>query len=315
MALLGMLLFITTTRAAPLLDAPWGPNVKVNDDAIGVVDQGAPALAASKTTSDVFAIWQDWRNDDADVYFARSIDGGQTWGASARVNHDAAGYWQSAPDIAVNVAGVLHAVWSDSRAGDDDIYYTRSTDGGQTWSAEMRVNDIFTGSQYSPAIAALGDAVCIVWVDGRVASNRDVYVDCSADGGLTWGVDTRVNNDTGAYSHYVPDIALGTAGRIHAVWYDNRNGSWDVYHAYFAPTGGWINTRLNDTTTSSQYYPSVTAYGDTVHVVWIDYSSGSGYVIGDVSVNGGVTWGTDWQVSATDHADSPGVSVDGQGTA
>ena len=308
---------VTAARGAPLLDTPWGPNVKVNDDATGVADQGAPALAASTTTSDVFAVWQDYRNDDADIYVARSVDGGATWGASTRVNHDAAGQWQSAPDIAVDAAGIVHVVWSDSRAGDDDIYYSRSADGGQTWSTEVRVNDSSTGSQHLPAIAAQADTVCIIWVDGRVALNRDVYVDCSADGGLTWDVDARVNTDTGAYSHYAPDIALGTAGRVHAVWHDTRNdSSWDIYHAYLSPTGGgWVNTRLNDATTGSQYYASVTAHGDAVYAVWTDFSSGSGYVIGDVSMDGGVTWGTDWQVSATDHADNPEVTVNGAGTA
>jgi hypothetical protein len=148
---------VTVAHGAPLLDAPWEPNVKVNDDATGVADQGAPALAASKTTSDVFAVWQDYRNDDADIYFARSVDGGSTWGASVRVNHDAAGYWQFEPDIAIDAAGIVHVVWSDSRAGDDDIYYARSADGGQTWSAEVRVSDVLTGSQYAPAIAVQGN--------------------------------------------------------------------------------------------------------------------------------------------------------------
>ncbi len=314
-SLLALFLAVTAAQAAPLPDAPWNPNVKVNDDAVGVANQGSPALAASKITSDVFAIWLDWRNDDADVYFARSLDGGKTWGASVRVNHDA-GYGQSSPDIAVNATGVLHAVWSDSRAETSDIYYSRSTNGGQTWSVEVRVNDVLAGSQYDPAIAALGNAVCIAWVDGRVADGRDVYVSCSADGGVTWGTDTRVNDDTGAVYHYNPDIALGTAGLPHVIWDDNRGGTADVYYTHLAPTGGWsANVRLNGTTTGSQFNPSIAAAGNTIHAVWTDYSGGLSYVFGDVSTDGGVTWGRDWQISATDHADSPDVTINGQGAA
>ncbi|MGC9397433.1 MAG: exo-alpha-sialidase [Anaerolineae bacterium] len=310
--------FITVMAAhgAPLLDAPWGPNVKVNDDTPGVADQDTPALAASKVTSDVFTVWLDWRNGDADVHFARSADGGMTWGVSVRVNYDVGGFSQSAPDIAVNAAGVLHVVWSDSRTGDEDVYYSRSTDDGQTWSTEIRVSDFYTGSQNSPAIAALGDAVCIVWADGRVAYNRDVYVDCSADGGLTWGTDTRINDDVGTFSHYGPDIALGTGALPHVVWYDNRNANWDIYYTHLSVAGGWAaNVRLNDVSTGSQYHPALAADGDTLHALWTDLGSGSAYVTGDMSLDGGITWGDDWQVSTTDQAENPDVVIDGQGTA
>lgn len=310
---IALFLVVTATQAARLPDAPWNPNVKVNDDAVGIANQGSPALAASKTTSDVFAIWLDWRNDDTDVYFARSLDGGKTWGAGVRVNHDF-GYEQSPPDIAVNAAGVLHAVWADSRAETSDIYYSRSTDGGATWSGEVRVNDVFTGTQQSPAIAALGNKVCVVWEDGRVAYARNVYVDCSTDGGLNWGTDTRVNNDEGAFSHYGPDIALGADGRVHVVWYDNRNDNWDIYYTYLSPVGS-VNVRLNDTPAGTQQSPAIAADGNTVHVVWMDYSSGSAYIVGDVSTDGGATWGKDRGISELDDAMEPDVTFDGQGTA
>jgi hypothetical protein len=308
---------VTTTHAAPLLDAPWGPNVRVNDDATGVANQETPALAASKTTNDVYAVWEDQRSENPDIFFAHSTDGGETWGAGVLVNHDV-GNWQYGPDIAVSAAGLLHVVWYDYRTASADIYYARSTDGGQTWSAEIRINDVYTGSQYSPAIAALDDTVCIVWVDGRVDSNRDVYVDCSADGGLTWGTDTRVNDDIGgAFYHYAPDIALGPAGYPHVVWYDNRNENWDIFYTHFLVADGWSsNVRLNDVTTGTQQYPAIAVSDDdTVYALWIDSSSGSGYVAGDVSINGGSTWGADWQVSTTDQTQSAGVAIDGQGTA
>ncbi|MFN2283862.1 MAG: sialidase family protein, partial [Anaerolineae bacterium] len=311
-----LFIVVTATNAAPLLDAPWEPNVKVNDEATGVADQGAPALAASKVTSDVFAVWEDWRNDDVDIRFARSADAGVTWGASVRVNHDAGQLWQSEPDIAVNTAGVLHVVWHDARLGDDDVYYARSVDGGQTWSTEVRVNDVYTGSQNAPAIAALGDTLCVVWVDGRVSYNRDVYVDCSSDGGLTWGTDTRVNDDTGSYSHYGPDIALGTGALPHVVWYDNRNANWDIFYTHLSVTGAWLpNVLLNDASSGSQYHPAIAADGNTIHALWTDLSSGSGFVTGEMSTDGGVTWNDDWQISATDQVENPDVTIDGQGTA
>src|SRR3990170_1678735 len=45
------------------------------------------------------------------------------------------------PKIAADSAGKLHAVWLDRRGVNEDIYYTNSSDGGQTWTASRRIDD------------------------------------------------------------------------------------------------------------------------------------------------------------------------------
>ena len=51
---------------------------------------------------------------DADVFVARSVDGGQSWEAPVRVNDDATGRHQFFPTVAVS-GGVLHVAWYDLR--------------------------------------------------------------------------------------------------------------------------------------------------------------------------------------------------------
>ena len=51
---------------------------------------------------------------DADVFVARSVDGGRSWGAPVRVNDDATGRHQFFPTVAVS-GGVLHVAWYDLR--------------------------------------------------------------------------------------------------------------------------------------------------------------------------------------------------------
>ncbi len=321
-----LFLTIAATQAAPLPDAPWNPNVKVNDDAIGVSDQWTPALAASKTTGDVYAIWADDRNGDQDIYFARSTDSGFTWGMVSRVNHDSGGAWQSMPDIALNATGALHTVWVDSRDGGNNIYYARSLDGGQTWSAEIRVNDVLTSSASSPAIAVLTDTVCIVWSDYRNSYlKQDLYIDCSTNGGVTWGSDARVNNDAaGVYNHYNPDIVvgpgdIGAAYKAHVVWYDYRNGTTnaDIYYGYFSAAAGWVNRKLNDDATAmAQFNPSIAIAGQNLYVVWEDRRNDGVDIFSSTSSDGGQNWSANQQVNmAVGDADSPEVTVTGQGTA
>jgi len=314
---------VMAARGASLSDAPWGPNVKIHADPPVIADQNMPALAASKTTSDVFAVWVDSRNYDEDIYFAHSHNGGTTWEAGVRVNHDGGSSWQfhadqHDPNIAFSASGALHVVWIDNRAGTPDIYHSRSVDGGATWSTEERINDVSGGVQQFPAIAALDDKVCIVWVDGRVSHDRDVYVDCSLDGGVTWGEDILVSNNAGSHLRWEPDLALGTDGCVHVVWADTREGNWDIYYTAISaePMG---NVRLNETSVGEQYSPSIAANGDTVLVAWADYSSGATYVLSNISTDNGVTWDGEQPISAMGGVTGPGstpkATFDERGTA
>jgi hypothetical protein len=79
-------------------------------------------------------------SDPLDVRFARSTDGGQSWSTSVRVNDDSgttAYQWFGTMSVAPN--GRIDAVWNDTRQGPtyewSALYYSYSTDGGVTWSA------------------------------------------------------------------------------------------------------------------------------------------------------------------------------------
>lgn len=82
-----------------------------------------PTLAVSG--SDVYAVWADLRNGDADIYFNRSSDGGVSWLAGP-VRLDTGSPAGSAPSTQPNLVesqGQVYAVWSDRRAGTDGTYF------------------------------------------------------------------------------------------------------------------------------------------------------------------------------------------------
>jgi len=77
------------------------------------------------------------------------------------------------------------AVWADGRGGDLDIYFSRSGDGGRTWSTSRRLNLVDgTGDQRRPAITVLGNTVHVVWED-----DAGIHYTRSADYGQTWLTD------------------------------------------------------------------------------------------------------------------------------
>ena len=80
--------------------------------------------------------------------FARSTDGGLSFSDPVRINDDpsitAKWHWMGTISVAPN--GRIDALWLDTRnaAADEDsqLFYSYSTDGGVTWSANQAVSAI-----------------------------------------------------------------------------------------------------------------------------------------------------------------------------
>jgi hypothetical protein len=84
--------------------------------------------------------------DRSDVYYVRSIDGGNTFTNRVMLNDDQSVTSQWFPCIAVAADGTLGVRWWDRRNDPTydrltDVYMTVSHDGGTTWSKNFRVTD------------------------------------------------------------------------------------------------------------------------------------------------------------------------------
>ncbi len=272
-------------QAAP----PWNASVRVNDNApVGPVARGAPAFAAKDSPEILYAVWQDERNGDPDIYSAQSADAGQTWTYITRVNHDAPGVGQqNSPDVAVAADGTLHAVWLNS-----GVYYARSTNGGRTWSDEVKINDSSSWADH-PAIAVYTNTLCVAWQDSNFYY---VGMDCSADGGLTWRSNDLIAPSVGGAT---PDLVVDDTGQVHVVWTDTRNDTGDIYYARWSDSRSWsgavkVNT---DAGSATQQNPAIALNNNTLVVGWQDNRSGN-QIYARYSASLGATWGTsDAQVS------------------
>lgn len=101
--------------------------------------------------------------DPADVMFSKSTDGGITWSPPARINTDQSetnSQWFGTMSVAPN--GRIDAVWLDTRdapAGSDNsaLYYSYSTDQGETWSANEKLSESFDPHVGYPQQDKMGD--------------------------------------------------------------------------------------------------------------------------------------------------------------
>lgn len=140
--------------------------------------------------------------DPLDVKFIRSVDGGQNWSAPIRLNDDPVGTnaWQWFGTMSVAPNGRIDVIWNDTR--DDpgnvisSIYYTNSSDGGQTWSPNVALTNAFDPRLGYPQQNKIGDYYHMISDDvgaylacaATFNGEQDVYFirigdfDCNANG-------------------------------------------------------------------------------------------------------------------------------------
>ena len=211
------------------------------------VNQVKPALTGNGN-GELYAAWEDGRNGgvfNRDIYFSRSVDGGDTWSADVRINDDPSGDTanQVSPALAYDPSRLrLYAVWQDWREGNFDIYFAYSDDGGNTWSANQKLNDdVGTADQLNPSVvagaSAFGgaDRVYVVWQDRR-NGNDDVYLVRSNDGGATWSDNYFVTDDpdTTLQNQAAPSVDVDMLGKVFVAWEDWRDANHPEIYAMWS---------------------------------------------------------------------------------
>jgi hypothetical protein len=303
-------------HAIRLASGEWSANNRVDDDVCGGTSQNVASIAVDPA-GNAYAVWNDMRNGNYDIYFAYRPAGGD-WGANVRVNNDTGAAWQWAPDVAVDTSGNAYAVWEDERNGNGDVYFAYRPAGGN-WSANIRVNDGGGAAQGSQAIAVDADGnAYAVWGDAR-NGNGDIYFAYRPAGG-DWGANVQVSEDPGAVQQDEPDVAVDASGNACAVWQHDINGIADIYSACRPAGGNWgTSVKVNDDTGDAwQEIPAIAldASGDA-YAVWGDDRNGN-YDIYFAYRPAGGDWGANVQVSEDPGAvqqGGPDIAVDPSGNA
>ncbi len=263
----------------------WGADTRLtNNNAISF----QPSVAVSGSI--VHLVWMDERDGNLEIYYKRSSDGGVNWGTDTRLTNDPSG--SRHPSLAVS-GSVVHVVWMDSRDGNWEIYYKRSSDGGISWGADTRLTNNTAFSWY-PSVAVSGSVVHTVWEDSR-DGNVEIYYKRSSDGGVSWGIDTRLTNNPNL--SWRPSVAVSGLF-VHVVWEEERDGNWEIYYKRSADGGiTWAtDTRLTNNIALSRS-SSVAALESFVHVVWQDERDGNWEIYYKRSTDAGVNWEIDTRLT------------------
>lgn len=144
-----------------------------------------PRIAVSKEEIVVSAIGgEQGKGRDGDILAWRSRDEGESWQGPVRVNDVVASAREGLHALAAGEDGTLWCTWLDLRNKRTELYASRSTDGGRTWSENSVVYQSPDGSICEcchPSIAIHDGAVHVLFRNS-VDGNRDMYLASSVDG-------------------------------------------------------------------------------------------------------------------------------------
>jgi hypothetical protein len=234
------------------------------------------------------------------IKLMRSTNGGLNW--SSAVNVSTSGTSGQGSDPAVGYNGEIYVVWMGGFS-DDIQWFSKSTNGGQSFSAPQNIAEgptplipfSQTGNLTFPSIATdissgprFGN-IYVTWCDAR-NGDPDVFLIRSTDHGGTWSTPVRVNNDgigNGKLQCW-PWIGVDELGRIAILYYDSRNTSSNsIIEAWLATStdGGqtFVNSILSTMQSPTNSPGTNVRFGDYIGIdfwanhivpVWTDERAG-----------------------------------------
>lgn len=271
-----------------------------DDEITGVNPQRAypaPYLSADPINGNLYVVWTAFGissklTNGADIYYSRSTDGGTTWSAPKILNDDPTGkgvhnYYAN---LSVNKYGRLVISWYDRRDDTGNIkahyYYTESTDGGLTFSANKAASSVQTDfskvgltngnfgvGEYNQVVASKNFTIPF-WTDGRDNNgDLDVYAAFIADPSLGFER-ISVVSDKFSLKEITPNPA-GAEITISFLLTESNTVSVEIFDIagkrvkYFSPTEAYLgasSVKLNieDVSTGSYFIKVNTSYGYSI---------------------------------------------------
>jgi PKD repeat protein len=257
----------------------FGKNIMVNDDGPGNAYQAATSLDVDLARN-VHAVWWDSRlgpQGDVDVFYAQKAHDKSSFSTNVRVNEDIQEY-QASPFVLVDDELAVHVVWNDHRYSTGwKIYYANSTDGGQTFYKNVKVNDLdgMFRMRYPELAFSRDGEIVVIWYDER-DGNGNIYTSRLKPGESSFTRNERVNDVIGTVRHTTLSFVSDTSGRFHLAWEDSRDGNADIYYTFITPDGHVsTSSRVNIVTDGYQISPSIAVDPEgNPHFVWLSNASG-----------------------------------------
>ena len=222
-------------EASSVISHPTEPGIPFEDKPYIVADTDP----RSPHAGNLYVGWTQFTLTKSTILFSRSTDDGESWSAPIEISsHEGLPRDDNGAVEGFNGAvapdGTLYVVWADG----DNIAFTYSRDGGETFAASKAVLDVaplyFKVSSVDRAngfpqisLDPKTNRLFVSWSDYR-NGDVDIFVSTSEDRGTSWSPAVRVNSDpihSGSDQFFQWLSVDPVTGAAYVLFYDRRNDS------------------------------------------------------------------------------------------
>jgi hypothetical protein len=208
--------------------------------------------------------------------------------------------WETAADIAV-IPGTdkVFAIWTrlDSDLERERVKFSKSTDGGVTWSSPIGLNCTNAWwwdnpnywEMYGAALAVDDPYIHVVMSFSKTLTMEyEIYYRRSVDLGETWEPWVQLSNSSAP--SVSPDVVAG-GGYVHIVYVAGWPGNWEIMYKRIADNGAGPTDQTRRLTFSSgnSWSPALalSSNGLVVNIVYEDDTSGTSQILYKRLLNSG----------------------------
>ena len=233
----------------------------------------SPQIITTNNTINI--IWDDFspKEESSHILKRSSIDDGITFGHVMQLSN----YSEFAINDISNVYNNnMYIVWQGNFKGQFDIFLSKSSNGGITFSKPINLSND-SGDSTNPNLIELHNNLYVIWNDNNT-KNYNVMIKRSSDSGITFSKPINLSNSTNADSNN-PQLA-STANELFVVWQGNFKGQFDIFLSKSSNGGITFSKPINlsNSTNADSINPQLASTANELFVVWQEDLSGNNQI-------------------------------------
>ena len=127
-----------------------------------------------------------------------------------------------------NLSDYRYAVWSAGEEEDRYIFFSRSTDGGNTFSSPLSISGKSRTPVFNPEVSSSGNNIYVVWQGQSENGNQDIFMRKSVDYGSSFSGVENLSNDPGGSGN--PQVTIN-GNTTHVAWEGTTPGNNYIFYS------------------------------------------------------------------------------------
>jgi hypothetical protein len=160
-----------------------------------------------------------------------------------------------------NSTDYRYAVWSTGEEEDRYILFSRSNDGGNSFSSPLSLSGKSRSAVFNPEVSSSGNNVYVVWQGQSKNGNQDIFLRKSSDYGSTFSETENLSNDPGGSGN--PDVTID-GNSTHIAWEGTTPGNNFIFYTKSDEGSDFDSPQKLSSNTGISYKPEIIVKDESV---------------------------------------------------